>query len=79
VINPPAALAKALRDDQERLTTRRPGMRAHTPRRCDQTGLTIPECSCPACWASMQAREDVRRVIETGHHSMGYVIDAGLR
>jgi hypothetical protein len=51
----------------------------HRPRRCDHTGLTIPECSCPACWARMQAREDVRRVIDTGHHSMGYVIDAGIR
>jgi hypothetical protein len=33
----------------------------------------------PACWARMQAREDVRRVIDTAHHSMGYVIDAGIR
>jgi hypothetical protein len=36
------------------------------PRHCEQTGLTIPECSCPVCWARMQAREDVRRIMNSG-------------
>jgi hypothetical protein len=44
----------------------------HEPKRCEQTGLTIPECSCPACWARMQARQNARRVVETGNHSAGY-------
>jgi hypothetical protein len=48
------------------------------PKRCEQTGLTIPECSCPLCWARMQAREDVRRVIDTASNPARHVIDAGI-
>jgi hypothetical protein len=55
------------------------GSSRHEPKRCEQTGLTIPECSCPKCWARMQAREEVRRVVGTGSPAMGYVIDAGIR
>jgi hypothetical protein len=51
---------------------------ARGPRRCEQTGLTIPECSCPLCWARMQAREEVRRVITVRNDPPGHVIDAGL-
>jgi hypothetical protein len=50
----------------------------HEPKRCEQTGLTIPECSCPQCWARMQAREEVRRVITNGSGPVGHVIDAGI-
>jgi hypothetical protein len=51
----------------------------YEPKRCEQTGLTIPECSCPLCWARMQAREEVRRVITAGSYAPRHVIDAGIR
>jgi hypothetical protein len=49
------------------------------PKRCEQTRLTIPECSCPRCWARMQAREDVRRISDTASNPVRHVIDAGIR
>jgi len=52
---------------------------SHEPKRCEQTGLTIPECSCPMCWARMQARQDVRRIINPGSTPTRHVIDAGIR
>jgi hypothetical protein len=51
----------------------------HQPKRCGRTGLTIPECSCPICWARIQAREDVRRIIDTASNPGRHVIDAGIR
>jgi hypothetical protein len=60
-------------------TRSRIGNGRHEPVRCEQTGLTIPECSCPLCWARMQARENVRRIIDTRSRPMGHVIDAGIR
>jgi hypothetical protein len=48
------------------------------PRRCEHTGLTIPECSYPHCWARMQAREDVRRVISPRRDAVHHVVDAGI-
>jgi hypothetical protein len=55
-----------------------PGSRRQ-PKRCEHTGLTIPECSCPHCWARMQAREDVRRVISLDREPARHVIEAGIR
>jgi hypothetical protein len=49
------------------------------PKRCEQTGLTIPECSCPHCWARMQAHEDVRRIISLDREPVRHVIEAGIR
>jgi hypothetical protein len=49
------------------------------PKRCEHTGLTIPECSCPHCWARMQARERVRRVISARRDAVHHVVDAGIR
>jgi hypothetical protein len=51
----------------------------HEPKRCEQTELTIPECSCPRCWARLQASEEVRHVIAEGGHPIRHVIDAGIR
>jgi hypothetical protein len=50
----------------------------HHPPRCERTGLTIPECSCPLCWARIQAREEVRRIVTRGSTRARHVIDAGI-
>jgi hypothetical protein len=34
---------------------------APQPVTCEHTGLTIPECSCPACFEQLQARAAAAR------------------
>jgi hypothetical protein len=50
---------------------------ASQPQR-ERTGLTIPECSCPLCFARMRAGEEVRRIVRHTTPTR-HVIDAGIR